>query len=45
VYHRQTEPLTAHFEVRGRLLRIDGDGEPAEIHRRLAAAIPRPTVA
>jgi adenylate kinase len=45
VYHRQTSPLITHFEVRGRLLRIGGDGELAEVRRRLAAAISRPTVA
>ncbi|MDQ4041979.1 MAG: adenylate kinase [Actinomycetota bacterium] len=44
VYHSQTNPLITHFEVRGRLLRIDGDGEPAEIRRRLAAAVSWPTV-
>ena len=43
VYHSQTEPLIAHFELRRRLLRVEGRGEPAEVRRRLAAAVSSPT--
>ena len=42
VYHSQTEPLIAHFELRRRLLRVEGRGEPAEVRRRLAAAVSNP---
>ena len=39
VYHRQTEPLIAHYEARGLLRRIDGaqgpDGVAAQIRRVL----------
>lgn len=43
VYHSQTEPLIAQFELRRRLLRVEGRGEPAEVRRRLAAAVSSPT--
>jgi adenylate kinase len=39
VYHEQTEPLIGYYERRGRLSRVDGDGDPDAVGRRLAAAI------
>jgi adenylate kinase len=41
VYHAQAEPLISFYEDRQRLHRVDGDGEPSDIHGRLAAAIGR----
>src|SRR3954470_12841776 len=38
VYHEQTEPLLAYYEERGRLARVDGDGDPETVGKRLAAA-------
>jgi hypothetical protein len=35
--------LIAYYGRRQRLLRIDGEGHPSEIRRRLAAAITAPT--
>jgi adenylate kinase family enzyme len=43
IWHEQTEPLIAFYGRRQRLLRIDGEGLPSEIRRRLAAAITAPT--
>src|SRR4051812_49948891 len=40
VYHEQTEPLIGYYEQRGRLTRVDGDADPEEVGRRLAAAVP-----
>lgn len=42
IYHDQTEPLIAHYEARNRLRRVDGEGDPSEIRRRVAAAVSRP---
>lgn len=39
VYHRQTEPLRAHYRARGLLARVDGDREPAAVERDLAASL------
>ena len=32
VYHEQTEPLIAHYEERGLLLRVDGAGTPDAVN-------------
>jgi adenylate kinase len=42
VYHELTEPLIGFYAGQGRLRSIDGVGAPAEIRRRLAAAITVP---
>jgi adenylate kinase len=39
VYHEQTEPLLAYYEARDRLVRVDGDGDPDDVARRLARAV------
>ena len=39
VYHAQTEPLIAYYESRQRLLRINGEGDAAEVRSRLLAAV------
>jgi adenylate kinase len=39
VYHEHTEPLIAHYAARDRLHHVDGDGDPARVHRRVLAAI------
>ena len=39
VYHEQTEPLLAYYEQRGRLTRVDGDGDPDTVARRLSEAV------
>jgi len=39
VYHAQTEPLIAYYESQGRLLRVDGEGDASEVHRRVVAAV------
>jgi adenylate kinase len=38
-YRRETAPLTAFYESRGRLLKIDGDRDPEMIFRDLAATL------
>jgi adenylate kinase len=38
VYHRETEPVIAYFEQRGRLRRVDGRGDPDDVARRLRSA-------
>jgi adenylate kinase len=35
VYHRETEPLIDYYEDRGLLRRVDGAGEPADVHDAL----------
>ena len=35
VYHRQTEPVIAHYEGDGRLLRVDGAGDAETVRSRL----------
>jgi adenylate kinase len=40
VYHEQTMPLLAFYENEGLLLRIDAMGPPAEVVRRVTAALP-----
>lgn len=39
LYHEQTEPLTALFEERGLLSRVDGMGSVDEVAERVAAAV------
>ncbi len=39
VYHRQTAPLIAFYEVRGLLRRFDGSRRPTEVHDHIRAAI------
>lgn len=39
VYHRQTEPLKAHYRGRGLLARVDGDRDPATVERDLLACL------
>jgi len=38
-YHRETEPLVAYYEARGRLRRVDGDADPGTVQERMAAAL------
>lgn len=40
VYHEQTMPLLAFYQDAGLLLRIDAMGPPAEVVRRVTAALP-----
>lgn len=39
VYHQQTAPLISYYDAESRLLRISGDGSPADVARRVLAAI------
>lgn len=39
VYHRQTEPVIAHYEGDGRLLRVDGVGDAEAVRGRLVRAL------
>jgi adenylate kinase len=39
VYHRQTEPVIAHYEGGGRLLRVDGVGDAEAVRGRLVRAL------
>jgi adenylate kinase len=39
VYHEQTEPLIGYYAQRGRLTRVDGDGDPEAVAERLRAAV------
>jgi adenylate kinase len=39
VYHRQTEPLVAHYEARGLLHRIDGDRDADLVEDEIRAAV------
>ena len=39
VYAEQTAPLTAVYEGRGLLVRVDGLGDVAEVTRRILAAL------
>ena len=39
VYHRETEPLVAHFERQGKLLRVDGAQSPDAVHDDVRAAL------
>jgi adenylate kinase len=39
VYHDQTEPVIGYYEQRGRLRRVDGCGDAADVGRRLAGAL------
>jgi adenylate kinase len=41
VYHQQTEPLTAFYEGRGLLERIDASGEVEEVYRAVKEAVSR----
>jgi adenylate kinase len=41
VYTEQTEPVAGHFAEIGKLTRVDGVGELAEVSRRILAALPR----
>ncbi len=38
-YHEQTEPLTAYYEERGLLRRVDGVGTPDEVFARIVAVL------
>lgn len=38
-YHEKTEPLVAHYERRGLLVRVDGRGEIDDVSRRLTSAV------
>jgi adenylate kinase len=39
VYHEETEPLIAYYEERDLLRRVDGEGEKADVERRVADAL------
>jgi adenylate kinase len=39
VYHRQTEPLVAHYDQRGLLRRVDGSGDADSVTARVRAAL------
>ena len=39
VYHRETEPLTAHYAERGLLRRVDGAGPPDSVAAEIRAAL------
>jgi adenylate kinase len=41
VYTEQTEPVAGHFATIGKLTKVDGVGELAEVSRRILAALPR----
>jgi adenylate kinase len=41
VYTEQTEPVAGHFAAIGKLTKVDGVGELAEVSRRILAALPR----
>lgn len=41
VYHRQTEPLVAHYRQAGKLVEVDGMGTVGEVARRLTEALAR----
>ena len=41
VYHRESEPLLAHYRERGLLREVDGSGPPEVVAERLKAATPR----
>ena len=41
VYTEQTEPIAGHFAAIGKLKKVDGVGELAEVSRRILAALPR----
>jgi len=45
VYTEQTEPVAGHFAAIGKLTKVDGVGELAEVSRRILAALPRPGAA
>ena len=42
VYHEETEPLIAYYEERGRLRRVDGDGDADAIAQEIGGAIANP---
>jgi adenylate kinase len=35
LYHRETSPLVEYYRERGKLVRVDGVGEPEKVYRRL----------
>jgi adenylate kinase len=39
VYHQQTEPVIAHYEGDGRLLRVDGVGDAETVRSRLTRSL------
>jgi adenylate kinase len=39
VYHRETEPLVAHYDERGLLRRVDGAQDPDAVHDGIRAAL------
>lgn len=39
VYHRQTEPVLLHYEMQGRLARINGSGATEEVFERIHAIL------
>jgi adenylate kinase len=41
VYTEQTEPVAGHFASIGKLTKVDGVGDLAEVSRRILAALPR----
>lgn len=41
VYHRETEPLVAHYRQAGKLIEVDGMGTVDEVARRLNEALAR----
>jgi len=45
IYHDVTEPLIAYFEKQDRLVRVDGQGDPAAVQAELASAISQPDAA
>jgi len=42
VYHEETEPLIAYYEERGRLRRVEGDGDADAIAQEIGSAIANP---
>jgi adenylate kinase len=39
VYHEETEPLVEHYEQRGKLHRVDGAGDPDDVHRAVLSGL------
>lgn len=39
IYHRETQPLSAAYDERGLLVRVDGDGEVDVVAERIVAAL------
>jgi adenylate kinase len=39
IYHRETEPLSAAYDERGLLVKVDGEGQVDEVAERIVAAL------